>query len=224
MYWDVNICSRGSRACTDTCSPHPYGWVFYSHKVVLIIKNGDNMKIYTIGHSNHTKEEFLEMLHHAEIKSIADVRAFPYSKKHPQFNGDELKEWLREADISYEHFPHLGGRRGTSSIVGPTLNDGWDNQSFHNYADYTLSDDYKEGIKALTKKAKKQNVAYMCSESHPARCHRLLISNWLAAHGHDVCHIIHRAKGVELDTHQLGRWGAMPIIEEDHTVVYPELK
>ena len=76
----------------------------------------------------------------------------------------------------------------------------------------------------LTKKAKKQNVAYMCSESHPARCHRLLISNWLAAHGHDVCHIIHRAKGVELDTHQLGRWGAMPIIEEDHTVVYPELK
>ena len=64
----------------------------------------------------------------------------------------------------------------------------------------------------------------MCSEGHPARCHRLIISNWLAAHGHDVCHLIHRAKGVEPDAHELGRWGAMPIIEEDKTVVYPELK
>lgn len=182
------------------------------------------MKIHTIGHSDHSKETFLEMLYHAEINFIADVRAFPYSKKHPQFNGDRMKKWLKEDNMEYEHFPQLGGRRGTSPIVGPALNDGWDNQSFHNYADYTLSEEFQFGIKELTKQAENQNVAYMCSESHPARCHRLIISNWLAAQGHEVCHIIHRAKGIELDSHKLGQWGAMPIIEEDQTVVYPELK
>src|SRR5699024_290195 len=182
------------------------------------------MKIHTIGHSDHTKEDFLEMLQYAEIGYIADVRAFPYSKKHPQFNGEQLKEWLEEGGISYGHLPDLGGRRGTSSIVGPTLNDGWDNQSFHNSADYTLSDDFQSGIQALTKMAKNHNVAYMCSESHPARCHRLIISNWLAAHGHKVCHIVKRAKGIELSAHELGRWGAMPILEKDRTVVYPKLE
>lgn len=181
------------------------------------------MKIYTIGHSDHSKEAFIGMLHHAEIDFIADVRAFPYNKKHPRFNGEEMKTWLKSENVNYEHMPALGGRRGSSSLVGTTLNEGWNNQSFHNYADHTLSEEFSDGINTLIETARNHNVAYMCSESHPARCHRLLISNWLKAHDFEVIHIVNRPENkIELTPHELGRWGAMPILEKDHTVVYPK--
>lgn len=183
------------------------------------------MKIYTIGHSDYSKEAFIEMLAHAKINFIADVRAFPYSKKHPHFNGEEMRKWLRQENINYEHIPALGGRRGSSSIVGPTLNEGWRNQSFHHYADYTLSEEFADGIDTLLDTAEHHTVAYMCSENHPARCHRLLISNWLKAHDHDVIHIIRRSEDeIKLTPHELGKWGAMPIIEADQTVVYPKIE
>lgn len=182
------------------------------------------MKVYTIGHSEHSKEEFIEMLRHAGIDFLADVRAFPYSKKHPQFNGESMKGWLKSKGVGYEHMTALGGRRGSSSIVGPTLNAGWNNDSFHNYADYTLSEEFSDGIKTLIEKVENHNVAYMCSESHPARCHRLLISNWLKAHDFEVIHIVNQSKDkIELTPHELGKWGAMPILEKDQTVVYPKL-
>lgn len=104
------------------------------------------------------------------------------------------------------------------------MNDGWNNRSFHNYADYTLTEDFLEGVNELQRTAKNHNLVYFCSERHPSRCHRLLISNWLQANGWKVYHIIDNSKNeVELVEHELGRWGAMPIIEEDGSVVYPEL-
>lgn len=182
------------------------------------------MNIFTIGHSAHSQENFIEMLRFADIEFVADVRAFPASRKYPQYKKEAMKEWLSEGNISYRHFPQLGGRRGISSLVGASLNEGWNNPSFHNYADYTLSEDFSAGIDELAGKAASVNLAYMCSERHPARCHRLLISNWLTVHGWNVYHIIDNSQGeAELVKHQLGRWGAMPIIEEDGTVVYPKM-
>lgn len=182
------------------------------------------MKIYTIGHSVHTKDRFLNMLRFANIEILADVRAFPASRKHPQFSKERMQEWLPESGIEYMHFTSLTGRRNKSGCIQEELNGGWDNQSFHNYADYTLTDAFQKGIKQLEQVASKKSVAYCCSERHPSRCHRLLISNWLAAaNDWEVYHIIDGNKEeINILPHEQGQWGAMPIIEDDGTVVYPE--
>lgn len=182
------------------------------------------MKIYSIGHSIHSKDRFIEMLEFAGIEALADVRRFPASKKHPQFSKERMQDWLPKSGIKYKHFTSLAGRRNKSGCVGERLNDGWDNQSFHNYADYTLTDAFQNGIKQLEQLAGNKAVAYCCSERHPSRCHRLLISNWLAANGWEVSHIIGGNKeAISILPHQQGKWGAMPIIEGDGTVVYPKL-
>lgn len=181
------------------------------------------MKIYTIGHSTHSEEEFLEMLHEAEIEALVDIRAFPASRKFPQFNESTFQKWLEEDHIEYEHFSLLGGRRNKSQLFQDELNDGWNNQSFHNYADYTLTKDFQKGIDALKRLAKRKRTVICCSERHPARCHRLLISNWMTAHDWEVYHIIQQGKKIDIELHELGKWGATPILEEDETVVYPEI-
>ncbi|MBB4823362.1 uncharacterized protein (DUF488 family) [Sporosarcina luteola] len=182
------------------------------------------MDVYTIGHYSNTKEEFLGLLELAEVEVLVDVRAFPGSRKFPWFSKEAMEQWLPEQDVQYVHIPELGGRRGTSSLISPALNAGWRNDSFHNYADYSLSHCFKRGIDQLTEIAGKYRTAYCCSERHPARCHRLLISNWLAVHGWNIQHIVPARDGGELVAHELGKWGAMPIIEEDKTVVYPILQ
>ncbi|WP_404406251.1 DUF488 family protein [Jeotgalibacillus malaysiensis] len=183
------------------------------------------MKIYTIGHYNHTEEEFLHMLNVADINFIADVRAFPASRRSPQFKKENLQEWLQQSGIGYRHFRELGGRRKISGEVGEDLNAGWENRSFHNYADYSLTDEFKLGVGELVSLAEQENVAYMCSERHPTRCHRLIISNWLQANGWEVHHIVPGAKGEpELVAHELGKWGAVPVIEDSGEVVYPQVK
>lgn len=180
------------------------------------------MTIYTIGHSTHTKEEFLKLLDDAGIEKLVDVRAFPGSRKFPHFHEDRMKEWLPEHQIEYEHSGKLGGRRRKSKTVEPEVNGGWNNQSFHNYADYTLSDEFLEGVRLLTEEAKEQRIAICCSERHPARCHRLLISNWLASHGESVKHIIDGPKEQTLvEDHVLGKWGAEPEVTDDGAVIYP---
>src|SRR5690625_2506474 len=107
------------------------------------------MKIYTIGHSVHTKEEFIDMLAFAEIEVLVDIRAFPGSRIHPQLSKDKMKSWLPEAGYEYTHLPLLGGRKRQSELIQSDLNAAWNNQSFHNYADYTLTDEYQKGIDQL---------------------------------------------------------------------------
>ncbi|WP_210144058.1 DUF488 domain-containing protein [Staphylococcus sp. GDY8P94P] len=179
------------------------------------------MTIFTIGHYNYNLETFLEMLEKAKITKIIDVRSFPNSKKHPQYNQHDFMDWLKEHNIKYKHISLLGGRRKRSGVVGENLNAGWKNQSFHNYADYTLTDDFKEGINILMEEKDNNAVALLCAERHPSRCHRLIISNWLQAHNENVTHVILNNNGIELKSHKLGEWGAMPIIEDDGHVVYP---
>ncbi|GAE95371.1 hypothetical protein JCM21714_4603 [Gracilibacillus boraciitolerans JCM 21714] len=104
------------------------------------------MTVFTIGHYNHSQETFLALLATKEIDCVVDVRSMPGSNRNPHFNKDQLQEWLERAYIDYFHLPKLGGRRSRSGEVGEVLNDGWENQSFHNYADYTLSESFKQGI------------------------------------------------------------------------------
>lgn len=180
------------------------------------------MEIYTIGHSSHSKEFFNRMLKDNGIELLADVRAFPGSRKWPQFSKDLFPEWLEAEGIIYEHFPKLGGRRRKSKEIDESVNAGWRNRSFQNYSDYTLTPEFQQGIEELCQKAAGQRVAYCCSERHPSRCHRLLISNWLAANGHTVLHIIDgKEETVELVRHEVGMWGAPAKVDRDGTVTYP---
>lgn len=145
------------------------------------------MKIYTIGHSTHDQETFLNMLQNNNIEVLADIRSYPGSRRCPQFNKEIMPAWLYECGVEYIHIPKLGGRRNNQHIVSP--NEGWRNASFKNYADYALSSEFREGLHELMSIAKTKRTAYMCSESCYWRCHRWIVSDVLSARGIEVVHI-----------------------------------
>ncbi|WP_210414912.1 DUF488 domain-containing protein [Microlunatus elymi] len=110
-------------------------------------------EIWTIGHWTCAQEVFLAPLRRHDIELLADVRAHPASRRNPQFGQDEMRRWLPDAGIDYVHLPELGGRRRRQPEVDPVRNAGWQQPSFKNYADYTLTDDYRNGIDRLTELA-----------------------------------------------------------------------
>lgn len=157
-------------------------------------KNSTKNKIWTIGHSTRSWEEFLELLHSFQIETLADVRSFPGSRKFPQFNKENLEEELPKAEIDYELLKKLGGRRKGNPDSKNTV---WRHPSFRSYADYMETEEFKEGIKELKEIARKSRVAYMCSEAVWWRCHRSMISDYLKADGWEVLHIMAEDKATE---------------------------
>jgi uncharacterized protein (DUF488 family) len=158
-------------------------------------------------------------LHAQRIELLADVRAQPGSRRSPQFGHEQMPKWLAHAGIEYVHLPELGGRRGRQQ-VDPTINAGWRQPSFKNYADYSLGIDYQQGIHRLTELAAAHRMVIMCGEPMPWRCHRLLIANTLTAQGWTVWHLIDDAPPRR---HELGQWGAAPSIDANARVTYPAL-
>ena len=63
------------------------------------------------------------------------------------------------------------------------------NASFRNYADYTLTPEFEQAMDELLELAQHSRTAYMCAERVYFHCHRMIVSDWLAAHGHEVLHI-----------------------------------
>lgn len=176
------------------------------------------MDIYTIGHSTHTLEEFVSLLKHYGIELLVDVRSYPGSNYVPQFNKENMEEWLVENKIEYIHMKDLGGRRNKIKGMDMSLIDGWEKSAFRNYAGYSLTEEYDQAIEKLILLARKSRVCYMCSEAVPWRCHRLIISNTLVSKAINVYHIITESKTI---VHELGKYGASPIIK-DKKVIYPK--
>ncbi len=175
-------------------------------------------EIWTIGHWTCPESTFIRLLSNQQINLLADVRAQPGSRSSPQFGGAVMAEWLARAAIAYVHIEQLAGRRRKQADVPADINAGWNNASFKNYADYTLLGDYERGITRLAELATEHRVAIMCGEPLPWRCHRLLIANTLTAHGWTVRHIIADA---EPRIHELGRWGATPVVDVTGALTYP---
>lgn len=150
--------------------------------------------VYTIGHSTHTLEEFLEMLQSFKIKMVVDIRSFPGSRKFPQFNNENLKVSLPANDIGYIHLKELGGRR---KVNKESLNTRWRNDSFRAYADYMETDSFERGMRQLEEIALQSPTAYMCSEAVWWRCHRSMVSDVLKAEGWKVLHIMGTGKSEE---------------------------
>lgn len=177
------------------------------------------MDIYTIGHSTHDKERLVEMLQEYNIQLLVDIRSFAGSRRYPHFNKEVMPDWLKNKGIRYAHIPELGGRRRKLRV--DVNNEGWTNISFKNYADYTVTHEFEEGLAKLLSLASMFKVAYMCSEHHPSRCHRTIVSDNLTAQGIDVYHILpYSTHQTKLAKHELGGWGAHPIVE-NHKVYYP---
>ena len=136
------------------------------------------LTIFTIGHSTHSIEEFVEMLKAHDIRLVADVRTIPKSRHNPQYNSDELSAALREHSIGYEHKPGLGGLRHAKK---DSINTAWENASFRGFADYMQTEEFELGLSTLIERAKKGPTAIMCAEAVPWRCHRSLIGDALLA-------------------------------------------
>jgi len=148
------------------------------------------MRLYTIGHSTHSVEVFLALVRDAGIDYIADVRSFPRSRRNPQFNRDVLGARLRVANIHYQHFADLGGRRGTQDLGEPSPNGAWREPGFRNYADYALLPAFRQALAELRDLAAKQSVAIMFAEAVWWRCHRRIIADNLIVMGDEVIHIL----------------------------------
>ena len=143
--------------------------------------------IYTIGHSTRELPELISALHAHGIKTLVDIRAFPMSRRLPHFNRESLEKTLPASGISYIWMPALGGRRKRHRKDSP--NTGLRNDSFRNYADYMLTPEFQDGIDELLHLAESSPATIMCAERVYFRCHRMLVSDYLKAHGHEVLHI-----------------------------------
>lgn len=143
--------------------------------------------VLTIGHSTRSIEGFVDLLRAHGVKRLVDVRTVPRSRRNPQFNREALPEPLDAAGIRYVHMPGLGGLRHPRR---DSVNTGWRNASFRGYADYLQTPEFAANLDELVKLAGRGQIAIMCAEAVPWRCHRSLIADALLARGVKVEHIL----------------------------------
>lgn len=148
---------------------------------------GASMRVWTVGHSTRSAEEFGRILAANRIECLVDVRSFPGSRRYPHFNRPDLALNLKAVGIGYSHLPELGGRRRPSP---DSKNTAWQNASFRAYADHLETAEFEKGVDGLLDVASASRTALMCAEALWWRCHRSLIADYLKANGVEVIHIL----------------------------------
>ncbi|MBC7188947.1 DUF488 domain-containing protein [Candidatus Aerophobetes bacterium] len=133
--------------------------------------------IYTIGTSNRSIEEFIEILKKYQIKTAIDVRSFPKSKNFPHFNQENLREALEKDGIGYFYLgKELGGfRKG-------------------GYENYTKTEEFEKGIEKLEEIAENSLSVFFCAEKLFYRCHRRFIAEVFSERGWKVLHIVEKER------------------------------
>jgi uncharacterized protein (DUF488 family) len=144
-------------------------------------------RLYTIGHSTRELPELITALRAHGIATLVDVRAFPMSRRLPHFNRESLEAALPAAGIRYVWMQDLGGRRGKQPGESPHV--ALRNDSFRNYADHMLTPGFERAAAELLDLCAAAPTTVMCAERVWFRCHRMMISDWFTAHGHEVLHI-----------------------------------
>ena len=143
--------------------------------------------VFTIGHSRRKIEDFKKILEKYGVQVLVDIRRIPRSRTNPQFNDDALSSSLRKSGIKYIHIEGLGGHRRP---VPNSVNMGWRNDSFRGYADYMQTDEFSKFLDELISLANSDQVAIMCAEAVPWRCHRSLVADALVVRGFRVVDIL----------------------------------
>jgi len=172
------------------------------------------VRIYSVGHSSRSLEELLDLLREFDIRTLADIRRFPGSRKHPHFGRENLATVLDEKGISYVWMEDLGGWRHLQpGATSPNM--GLESAGFRAYADYMASHEFRAAVRTLIELASSGFTAYMCAEALYWRCHRRLLSDYLVAKGLEVVHIMGRGKSA---AHTMTK-GAL--ITDEGDVIYP---
>jgi len=144
--------------------------------------------VFTIGHGNRAIGEFVTLLREAGIECVVDVRAYPVSRRHPQFAREALEKSLTQAGIRYAwEGESLGGRR---KLAQDTPHVALKSPAFRAYADYMMTAEFREGLERLIGLARERRIAIMCAERRPPECHRYLVADSLVTSGVPVEHII----------------------------------
>lgn len=175
------------------------------------------MPLYTIGHSTHTLQEFIDILHTYQITYLVDVRSIPKSRHVPWFNREKLKKSLHKENIGYMHLAKLGGRRRCNKN---SINMGWRNANFRGYADYMQTREFFDGLFALNHLIKKHTrVVIMCAEAVPWRCHRSMIADAEFARHYRIYEIISKTS---VRLHQLTSFAVINRNRRPIQVYYPK--
>lgn len=141
--------------------------------------------IYTVGHSTHNIEFFINLLNQFHINCLIDIRTSPYSRIAPQFNKEQISNSLKSQNIIYAHFDKEFGARHTKLSL-------LDENKKVDFEKVRATSEFKSGIDRL-RDALKLNyvIAIMCSESNPFDCHRFsMVSYQLAKEDFNVIHIL----------------------------------
>jgi uncharacterized protein (DUF488 family) len=168
-------------------------------------------RIWTVGHSTRPLDALIALLKAHGIQHVVDVRAFPYSRRNPQFHITAFTTSLQQTGLSYHHLPLLGGRRKSRP---DSFNRGWRNLSFRGYADYMQTEPFQRGLSELMALAADGPTAIMCAEAVPWRCHRSLIADALVSREWSVRHIMSPTKA---DLHRLTPFAVL----EHGALMYP---
>ena len=150
--------------------------------------------LYTIGHSNHPIERFIELLRRHGVGFVADVRSVPASRHHPQFNRRALAKSLEAAGIEYLF---LGAELGARRKEPEAYRDGA--VAYELIARLPV---FQAGLAQLRKLlASERSIALLCAEKEPAHCHRaLLVSREL--HGELPARILHILADGSVESHE----------------------
>jgi uncharacterized protein (DUF488 family) len=169
--------------------------------------------IYSAGHSVQTAEAFVTLLREYGVRQVADIRSMPRSRRHPHFSKAALEAFLQVHEISYQHFPALGGLRvPRDDSPNTALNEA----AFRGYADHMDTPIFRAGVEALLAWAGQAPTVMMCAEADWRDCHRQLLADALVARGIEVVHI---RPGVRANPHRLNEFARI----SGETVRYPGL-
>jgi uncharacterized protein (DUF488 family) len=169
---------------------------------------------FTMGFSNRTWEETLEILRVFRIGQLIDIRMLPGSKHTPQFNLEHLQQELPKAGIEYIHMKKLGGLRKPRK--DSQVNSAWQNSGFRGYADYMQTPEFGGALDELIRLFSEKTTVYCCTEAVFWRCHRQLVSDALLVRGYHIGHIFSATK---VEEHQLTKF----LKAEGTRVTYPSL-
>lgn len=168
--------------------------------------------LWTVGHSNLSIEDFLDLLRAFEIELLVDVRRYPSSRRHPWFNRPTLAASLDAAGIRYRHDERLGGhRQPRPDSPNTALEDAW-----RGYADHMASPPFGEALAQLEAEAQTVRTAVMCAEADPGRCHRLFLADTVTRRGGEVVHILGREESRPHELHPSAR------LDPDGRLLYPD--
>jgi len=144
-----------------------------------------SVRVFTVGHGARAAEELVQVLREAGVETVVDVRRFPGSRRHPQFNREALAAALEQAGLAYVHAVELGGR--LSREPGEERFSCIRVAAFRSYAARMGTPEWQD---ALERELARPGPCFLCAETLWWRCHRRLIAELLQARGHDVVHLL----------------------------------